>query len=272
MLPYKDTWQTTSYQAHNRRSGVRGDPGHRIPPSILIGVSEEAPLLHAIASILSGAPVAFGDCMRATTNVSILSVLSRQYGRLLKADVPIRSVDHTWLQKVFGTPGPAAAEIWSTTTIITDRSYGVVMAAAHEVPVAPTLTQLHLPDVHSVAWRFQLADKLGEDIQAVSITEGGALSIGAVAKEYGDGMFQLQFSSPVLPNGCAVLGEVGKAMLISPQRTTAIRAVGDGVEVDIVGSAGEVVRIAFMSPAGAVSIVAATIEDGGQLLCGQRIS
>jgi hypothetical protein len=187
LLPYKDTWQTTSYRAQNKRSGVRGDPAHKIAPSILLDVSEEAPLLHALASILSGAPVAFGDCMRAPTNVSILSLLSRQDGMLLKADVPIRSVDHTWLQKVFGTPGPAAAELWSTTTEISEHMlYGVVMAAAHKAPIAPTVAQLHLPDVHSVAWRFQLADKLGQDIKVVSIAAGRALNIEAVAQRYGD--------------------------------------------------------------------------------------
>ena len=77
-------------------------------------------------------------------------------------------------------------------------------------------------------------------------------------------MFALHFVSPVLPNGCAVLGEVGKAVPISPQRTAAIRAVGDdGAEVDVVGSAGETVKFAFASKAAAVSVVTATIGDGG---------
>jgi len=40
--------------------------------------------------------------MRAETNTSILGLLSREDGMLLKADVPARSVDHTWLQKVYG--------------------------------------------------------------------------------------------------------------------------------------------------------------------------
>ena len=43
------------------------------------------------------------------------------------------------------------------------------------------MAQLHLPDVHVIAWRFQLADKLGEEIKVVSIAQGGALNIGAVS-------------------------------------------------------------------------------------------
>ena len=265
LLPYKDTFQTTSYRAHNRRSSVRGDPVHKIPPSVLVDVSEGAPLLHALASILSGAPVAPGDCMRADTNISILGVLAREDGLLLKADVPIRSVDHTWLQKAFGTPGPAAAELWSTTTSVSGLTYGVVMAAAHKAPIAPTLAQLHLPGVPSVAWPFQLADKLGQRIRATPIGQDGgwALRIGAVAEGYSDGMFALHYVSPVLPNGCAVLGEVGKAVPVSPQRTTSIRAVGGGAEVGVVGTAGETVRFAFASRAGAVSVAAATIGESG---------
>ena len=259
LLPYKDTFQTTTYRAHNHLSSVRGDPAHHIAPNVPVDVSEEAPLLHALASILSAAPVAFGDCMRAPTNMSILGVLSRQDGTLLKPDVPIRSVDHTWLQKVFGTPGPAAEELWPTSTQMGDQMYGVVMAASHKAPIAPTLSQLHLRDVSSVSWRFNL----DQSIEAVPIANGGALSVGAVSQKYGDEMFALHFVSPVLPNGCAVLGEVSKAVPVSPQRTTAIRVVGDGMEVDIVGSAGEAVRFAFMSKAGAVSVSTTTIGDGG---------
>ena len=37
-----------------------------------------------------------------------------------------------------------------------------------------------------------------------------SLRIGAVAASYGDDIFELWYLSPVLPNGCAVLGEVGK--------------------------------------------------------------
>ena len=77
-------------------------------------------------------------------------------------------------------------------------------------------------------------------------------------------VFALYFTSPVLSNGCAVLGEVGKAVPISPQRTAAIRAVENGMEVDIIGSVGETVRMAFWSKAGGVSIVATTIRAGGK--------
>jgi len=38
---------------------------------------------------------------------------------------------------------------------------------------------------------------------------------------------------------------------------------GDGAEVDIVGSAGEMVEFAFRSKTGAVSVATATVGDGG---------
>lgn len=264
LLPYKDTFQTTSYRAVNRRSSVRGDPGHKVPPSILVDVSEEAPLLHALASILSGAPVAFGDCMKASTNTSILRLLARSDGTLLKADVPVRSVDHTWLHKVFGTAQFAAAELWSTGTTVGNFTYGVVMAAKHGAAIAPTLPQLHLADVDSVSWRLNISDRLGEAIATQPIAKGGALRIEAVSEQYGDDMFALMYVSPVLENGCVVLGEVSKAIPISPQRVTDIRAIGaDGAEVEVVGARGEVVSLAFASQSGVVSIATAAIGDGG---------
>ena len=115
--------------------------------------------------------------MRAGTNVSILGALSRLDGRLLKADVPIRSVDYTWLQRVYNTPGPAAAELWSTTTVVKGLTYGVVMAAAHTAPIAPSLAQLHLPSVGSMSWPFRLLDTGGERIQATPIGASGLLLI-----------------------------------------------------------------------------------------------
>ena len=265
LLPYKDTFKTTDYKSKKRRGPALGDKAHHIPPGQLVDTSEQAPLLHAIASILSAAPVAFGDCMAADSNTSILSLLARQDGTLLKADVPARSVDSTWRQRVFKTDGPAGAELWSTTTTVGDNAtYGVVFAAQHKAPIAPTLPQLHVPDVRSVAWRFSISDPLGASIAPAAISAGGALRIGAVAASYGDDIFELWYLSPVLPNGCAVLGEVGKAVPVSPQRVAAIRAVGkSGAEVDIVGSAGEEVRFAFASSAGQVSVAAATIGDGG---------
>eukprot|EP01049_Picozoa_sp_SAG25_P004967 SAG25_NODE_326_length_9730_cov_8.520195_4_plen_148_part_00 len=138
------------------------------------------------------------------------------------------------------------------------------MAAAHRAAIAPTLGQLHLPEAPSVAWVFQLADQLGEHIKVASLEKGTALKVGAVSQKYSDDMFALHFISPGLPNGYAVLGEVAKAVPISPQRTVCIRAVSDGAEADIVGSKGELVKFAFMSKTGNISVAMATIGDSGK--------
>ena len=54
LLPYKDTWMTTSATPLNRRAPVT---------KTIDTVSERAPLLHTIAAIVAGGPVAFGDCV-----------------------------------------------------------------------------------------------------------------------------------------------------------------------------------------------------------------
>ena len=55
LLPYMDTWITTSATPLNRRSPR--------PPYTIDTVSERAPLLHTISAIVTGGPVAFGDCV-----------------------------------------------------------------------------------------------------------------------------------------------------------------------------------------------------------------
>jgi hypothetical protein len=52
LLPYKDTWITTSATPLNRKSPR--------PPYTIDTVSERAPLLHTISAIVTGGPVAFG--------------------------------------------------------------------------------------------------------------------------------------------------------------------------------------------------------------------
>jgi hypothetical protein len=44
--------------------------------------------------------------------------------------------------------------------------------------------------------------------RTTTVFSGSALQIAAVAQHYGDEMFTLMYVSPVLENGCAVLGEV----------------------------------------------------------------
>ena len=155
LLPYKDTWMSTSATPLNRKSPR--------PPYTIDTVSERAPLLHTVASIVAGGPVAFGDCVggplaknrqgsNVTSNAAMLQLLARQDGTLLKTDKPGRAVDITWLNRIFNSSGAdaARAELWTGSSNVSGMEYGTIFAAAHSTAIMPSLPDLHLPDVDSV--------------------------------------------------------------------------------------------------------------------------
>ena len=189
LLPYKDTWITTSATPLNRRSPR--------PPYTIDTVSERAPLLHTIAAIVTGGPVAFGarrhclfhrlcytalvlhaqpetaavliagDCVggsfaanrpgsTVTSNAAMLHLLAREDGTLLKTDVPARAVDITWLNRVFNSSDTdaARAELWTGSTQVSGIEYGTIFASSHSTPISPSFRDLHLPDVDSMVWSF----------------------------------------------------------------------------------------------------------------------
>ena len=159
LLPYMDTWITTSATPLNRRSPR--------PPYTIDTVSERAPLLHTISAIVTGGPVAFGDCVGGslaanrpgspvTSNAAMLHLLAREDGTLLKTDVPGRAVDITWLNRIFNSSGTdaARAELWTGSSNISGVEYGTIFASSHSTPIAPSFPDLHLPDVDSVVWAF----------------------------------------------------------------------------------------------------------------------
>ena len=58
LLPYKDTFQTTGYRSLRRRNHLGTIMGHA-GDGELCGVSEAAPLLHAMASLALGGKAIF---------------------------------------------------------------------------------------------------------------------------------------------------------------------------------------------------------------------
>jgi hypothetical protein len=83
-------------------------------------------------------------------------LLAREDGTLLKTDAPCRSVDATWLNRAFNASGTdhARADLWTGSGNISGIEHGVVFAASHSSPIAPSLPELHLPAVDTLVWAF----------------------------------------------------------------------------------------------------------------------
>ena len=76
-------------------------------------------------------------------------------------------------------------------------------------------------------------------------------------------------AAPILANGYALLGEVGKYVALSPDRFEDVRlgAGGAGVGVALAGAPGEAVRVAFYRPGAQPLVVvqALTLDAAGRL-------
>lgn len=74
---------------------------------------------------------------------------------------------------------------------------------------------------------------------------------------------QLHMLAPRLDGGWLYLGEVGKFVAVSAQRTAAVRASGTGLEADLAGPPGEVVEVGAAQGGGAVEYAKCTIGGAG---------
>ena len=75
--------------------------------------------------------------------------------------------------------------------------------------------------------------------------------------------------APLLHDGYALLGEVGKFVALSPARFALVQCAGFGVNVRLVGAPGETVTVAWVAPGaglfGTIYVRALTLDAGGEL-------
>lgn len=225
LAPAKDGWWSSARQ-----------PGHPYPDNR----TEPFASLHAAVATLSRGPVTPADGL-GYFNRSLIMRTCMEDGTLLQPDAPATALDAQLRQLAFGRGGPRG-EVWSTRTLVGGVAYQQLLVAQLEASYA----------LDTVAeWPAASEGGPPRPMVVVSNAAGGpvatALPLGRTLplSPCGRADFELLLASPVLANGWAVLGELGKFVPVSAARFAAIRAVGDSVEVELRGVPKEVVQLSF---------------------------
>merc|ERR1719174_1142765 len=138
ILPYQDSFFSSSDQ--------KGSAG--CISCLFTNWSEPYPWTHAVASALTAGPVAPGDYV-GKANTSLLNMLTRVDGTLLKPDRPATPLDSYWSVRAFGASAQAPqgelgprGELWTTETTLGGGSYtwhyafGLMLDAPYHLSVA----------------------------------------------------------------------------------------------------------------------------------------
>ena len=250
---------------------------------------ETSPFLSAAVCALSGGPVGFSDALFAT-NPAVLWPTTTSNGTLLHASRPATALD---AQFAGGGLPLAAGDIRAAHSLVpgcnmpgcdptTGLVYYSVLAAeagAGDCDAVPRELQAQdlwpRPDAGSSFFVFEFNNsdcaRNGADATlCISLLGDAGASLPPPAPPKPDAVpWRLYSASPLLHDGYALLGEVGKFVPVSPARFALTQSAGFGVYVSLRGAPRESVTVAWVGPGsgllGTIYVRTLQLGDDGTL-------
>ena len=261
LLPDKDTTITNSTSTQHGGDGV---PTANAPS--FYGFYEKNALKHILAAALSGGPTSFSDAV-GDGNATLLRSVTRADGTVLRTSRTHTALDAEFNSIMFGAwrgskaassptplrsakpdaslPNGDLGEVSSSVTLVGSNTWHTVTAAQLAAPLDlyPADIALSAADANNliaVSWDFSTFAP-GTIFPAFS----PSLSVAAGA-EYEDtpALILLAPLISVENDEWALLGEVGKAIPVSPQRITGVDVEAGELVVSFTGTPGELVTFA----------------------------
>eukprot|EP01064_Diplonema_japonicum_P021834 TRINITY_DN313_c0_g2_i1.p1 TRINITY_DN313_c0_g2~~TRINITY_DN313_c0_g2_i1.p1 ORF type:complete len:783 (+),score=193.61 TRINITY_DN313_c0_g2_i1:56-2404(+) len=234
--------------------------GNESDPSKQRTGSEPNAELIAIVSAMSGGPVGVAD-MLGMTNYSVIRPTFATDGTLLHGSRPLTPLESTFFKF---SPGEYC---YHTNSLIgTQNWYSVILSWSHDnyVLKPDDFYPRPSPDVQYVMyeWNSRCANgsALGECVKPLS----SPVSSSKPAHGGQDAVTYLLVTVAEVKNGCAFFGEVGKYVMVSPDRFTQITHTAGGVRVTAEGTPNEVLHLAFLY-LGKVVLRTAEIQADGSV-------
>lgn len=262
LLPDKDTTLTNSTSTQHGGDGL--------PPSeapSFYRFFEKNALKHILAAALSGGPTSFSDAV-GDANATLLRSVTRADGTVLRT-----SRTHTAIEAEFNAimhgawrgsaavsasttflrsakpdsslPNGDNGEISSSVTLVGSRTWHTITAAQLAAPLDLFPADIALSDADAkkyiaVSWDFST---FGPGTLSPGFSPSLTITTGA-DYESTPALVVLAPRISVGSDEWAVLGEVGKAVPVSPQRISGVDDEAGQLVVSIDGAQGEVVTIA----------------------------
>ena len=242
---------------------------------------ETSPFLQAAIATLSSGPVGFADPLLGT-NPAVLWPTCSSNGTLLHASRPATRLDAYFS----GAPPLAGWDVFATHSALGAsglRAYSFL--AASNAPALPPALTLHnlwppplvipgttapgpTPRLLLHAFNASGCGSGGPASACVVELGGGGAAPAPLPAPTGDKVpWMLWHASPILDNGYALLGEVGKYVPCSPARFLDVRSQGAaGVGVTLAGAPGEALRVAVYRPGAVVAVVQLVLGADGTLV------
>jgi len=230
LFPDKDTFYSTTTEVTMN------------PQAPFYNYTELYPHTHAIVSSLSAGPITPSDAVDGS-NATLIMMICREDGMLLKPDRPAMNIEATFLSRAFSLPGPQS-EVWNTFTIINDNIWYYVFGCQLSSPYNFQSNDFVIPPLSSnqfVYYQYNLTNAKNINLNtfnSITIPSGST-----------PGDSYLYIVAPIFANsGWVFLGEVNKFIAISKQRFLQVTDEPLGVTLQISGSNGENVLLAFLQP------------------------
>jgi len=258
IAPSKDSFWSTQNLAHADRGGYKGnigEPYNRLQSAVL--TMSRGPVTTSDENGKSDVPLIMRSCMKD--------------GTLLQLHQPAFALDVQFVQKAFGSGGPVG-QVWSGFSRVAGVTYSILFSAVLSGSYAVGLKVLSqgfgaefdyanaLSNQTFVAYEANKTDTLFE--------VSASLPLRLTPKEEGkaDSRWDFTFHSiaPVYSNGWALLGEPDKWIAVSEERFTDVTELPTALVVNLRGTPGEIVNVAFKVPGSmAPKVVSCVVPQSG---------
>ncbi len=195
--------------------------------------------IEALLSALSAGPVGLGDRI-GRTDRSIVMRTCREDGVLIKPDLPLAALDRCYLADAAREPVPLLAETRSEHPLGRFVYLVALHASREPAPLEGEVALAELGDgapagpVAVYDWRSERAERLAPGAGIRFALEPGGWRYLVLA--------------PLSESGLAVFGDTSKYASAGDRRLRGVRALGSGVEMDVLGAPGERVELRGLAP------------------------
>ena len=267
LRPSKDNFWTRRPQSAietGKPWGDRGNPGSNC-------------VLNAMVATLSTGPFGIAD-KAGSTNTTIVAQACRRDGLIIQPDRPATYIDamldsttslgaSLWSAKT--GQHPANGHVWGTHASVNVSASGTMLVHfILSIDIKPPGWQLSASDLYPptqpgarwVVHRWGSACANGSDATGsgcASAVPGGAKTLVRIVNDRGIAVandthaFDLHMISPVLANGWVLLGDLERYVSVSSRRFASVAASEGSLSIDVLGVAGETVRLTALRSAGA---------------------